>query len=147
MTLLGKDSPTPTRYAPEILFPIPRSEARQRLGIAGELPFHGEDVWHGWELSWLDAQGTPQSAVARFAFPATSTNLVESKSFKLYLNSLNGERFDSTSALSNALAKGDPRSAARVKALNGAGILTRNRGKGPVRSRGGRSRGGNSRRG
>ena len=103
MTLLGKDSTIPARYAPEILFPIPRAEARERLGIGAELPFHGEDVWHGWELSWLDADSQPCCAVGRFTFPATSPNLVESKSFKLYLNSLNGERFESTLSLSGTL--------------------------------------------
>ncbi len=103
--LLGQDSQAPQQYAPEILYPIPRRLARDELGLPLELPFYGEDIWHGWELSWLDANGAPQSAVARFAIPATSENLVESKSFKLYLNSLNQEAFDSREALAATLVK------------------------------------------
>ncbi len=105
MTLLGKSSATPERYAPEILSPIPRSEARSRLGIGDALPFHGEDLWHGWELSWLDAGGQPQAGVGRFLFPAETENLVESKSFKLYLNSVNNEAFESREALAATLQK------------------------------------------
>ena len=104
MSLLGQNTPVPEQYAPEILAPIPRAEAREQLGIGGELPFHGEDIWHAWELSWLDA-GQPRCAVGRFAFPADSPNLVESKSFKLYLNSLNDEVFESRAALVQTLEK------------------------------------------
>ncbi|MEE4189962.1 MAG: NADPH-dependent 7-cyano-7-deazaguanine reductase QueF [Halieaceae bacterium] len=103
--LLGKDSPAPERYAPEILYPIPRRLARDELGLPAALPFHGEDVWHGWELSWLSPEGAPRSAVARFVIPATSENLVESKSFKLYLNSLNQERFEREEVVAETLAK------------------------------------------
>ncbi len=103
--LLGKDSPAPERYAPEILYPIPRRLARDELGLSAELPFHGEDIWHAWELSWLSPGGAPVSAVARFAIPATSENLVESKSFKLYLNSLNGETYESPQALAATLVE------------------------------------------
>ncbi len=103
--LLGQDSPAPARYAPEILYPIARRLARDELGLPVKLPFFGEDIWHGWELSWLDMEGGPQSAVARFAIPATSENLVESKSFKLYLNSLNQEAFESSEALKATLVK------------------------------------------
>ncbi len=103
--LLGQDSPAPTQYAPEILYPIPRRLARDELGLPTALPFYGEDIWHGWELSWLDARAVPQSAVARFVIPATTDNLVESKSFKLYLNSLNQEAFESHAALQSTLVK------------------------------------------
>lgn len=99
MNLLGQNSAVPTQYAPDILFPIPRSEARGRLGLVEPMPFHGEDLWHGWELSWLDSAGQPQAGVGRFLFPADSENLVESKSFKLYLNSLNNESYEDAAAL------------------------------------------------
>ncbi|MEM9257718.1 MAG: NADPH-dependent 7-cyano-7-deazaguanine reductase QueF [Pseudomonadota bacterium] len=112
--LLGKDSPAPEQYAPEILYPIPRRLARDELGLPETLPFHGEDIWHAWELSWLDGEGAPVAAVARFSVPSTSENLVESKSFKLYLNSLNQEAFENTEAMKatvvkdlSAVAKGD----------------------------------------
>lgn len=102
MTLLGENSPVPEHYAPEILQPIPRSEGRQRLGLEGDM--FGEDVWHAWELSWLDAAGQPCNAVARFVFSADTVNLIESKSFKLYLNSLNQWEFPSPEALRETLA-------------------------------------------
>ncbi len=103
--LLGQNSPAPTRYAPEILCPIPRRLAREELGLPQALPFYGEDIWHGWEVSWLAPNGAPRSAVARFAIPATTENLVESKSFKLYLNSLNQEPFEREEVLAETLVK------------------------------------------
>lgn len=102
MTLLGEQSPVPQRYAPEILHPIPRAEGRQGLGLDADV--YGEDVWHAWELSWLDPDGRPRVAVGRFAFPADSASLVESKSFKLYLNSLNQWQFASVEVLRHTLA-------------------------------------------
>ena len=97
--LLGKVTPSAHRYAPELLYPIPRQPARSTLGIPSELPFYGVDVWHAYELSWLDGQGRPVAYVGRFGIPIESPNLVESKSFKLYLNSLNSERFNSSASL------------------------------------------------
>ncbi len=93
--LLGRHTPVVDVYSPELLYPIPRSEARNSLGISGALPFHGVDVWYAYEMSWLNRSGRPVSRVGRFTIPATSPNLVESKSFKLYLNSLNSSKFDS----------------------------------------------------
>jgi len=97
--LLGRQVPVTDRYAPELLYPIPRSAARDVLGIqTGVLPFQGVDLWHAYELSWLDGAGRPEGFVGRFSIPVTSPFLVESKSFKLYLNSLNQQRFASSSA-------------------------------------------------
>ncbi len=93
--LLGKHTPVVECYAPELLYPIPREEARIALGIVEGLPFYGVDVWYAYEMSWLDTTGRPVSRVGRFTIPVTSPNLVESKSFKLYLNSLNSSKFDS----------------------------------------------------
>jgi 7-cyano-7-deazaguanine reductase len=91
--LLGRQTPLMREYAPQILHAIPRSAARQQLGLGQAIPFHGVDLWHAYEMSWLDAQGKPVVRVGRFAVPASSPNMVESKSFKLYLNSLNNTRF------------------------------------------------------
>jgi 7-cyano-7-deazaguanine reductase len=102
VTLLGRASPVPERYAPEVLDPIPRARGREALGLVVAPP--GEDVWHGWELSWLDPAGRPRTGVGRFAFPADTENLVESKSFKLYLNSINQETFESDEAVAGTLA-------------------------------------------
>jgi 7-cyano-7-deazaguanine reductase len=97
--LLGKQVPAATHYAPELLYPIARRDARDALGFTEKLPFEGFDVWHAYELSWLGRDDKPRSRVGRFTIPATTPNLVESKSFKLYLNSLNNAVFDSEEAV------------------------------------------------
>ncbi len=84
---LGHDTDYPDKYAPEVLRPIPRSESRHALGIAGDLPFRGVDIWNAWELTWLGPGGRPEVATAEIVVPADSPNIIESKSLKLYLNS------------------------------------------------------------
>ena len=84
---LGKTSSYPDRYAPELLAGIPRDEARALSAIGRDLPFVGVDLWNAWELSWLSPGGRPNVAVAEIEVPATTPNIVESKSMKLYLNS------------------------------------------------------------
>ncbi|WP_346797454.1 NADPH-dependent 7-cyano-7-deazaguanine reductase QueF [Halomonas sp. Bachu 37] len=91
---LGRDSAYPERYDAGLLYPIPRAANRLPLGIEdGALPFVGEDEWHAFEMSWLNGRGKPVVAVARFRLPASSPCLIESKSWKLYLNSFNQTRF------------------------------------------------------
>lgn len=90
---LGRDVPYPEQYSPELLYAVPRSEHRARLGLGAELPFHGTDIWNAWELSWLDPQGMPQYATAEIRVPFDSPNIVESKSLKLYLNSFAMTRY------------------------------------------------------
>ncbi|WP_024852135.1 NADPH-dependent 7-cyano-7-deazaguanine reductase QueF [Hydrogenovibrio kuenenii] len=95
-SLLGQNTPYCQTYNPELLFPIPRQENRDELGFdLNSLPFVGLDIWTAYEISWLNAKGKPQVAIAEFAFSADAPNLIESKSFKLYLNSFNGSRFGS----------------------------------------------------
>jgi len=101
---LGREVAYPARYDPALLFPIPRSIGRTALGPDGALPFAGHDRWHAYELSWLDARGKPRVATATFTVPCESPNLVESKSLKLYLNSLNAHRFDDDEALRGTIA-------------------------------------------
>lgn len=104
--VLGKQVDYPERYDPSVLVPIPRAENRQGLGITGEtLPFVGADIWNAFELSWLDARGKPQVGRGRFIFPCTSPFLVESKSLKLYLNSLNQTRFDDISIVRDCIQR------------------------------------------
>ena len=93
---LGQNSSYPDQYNPSLLFPIPRSENRLKLNIQPNqaLPFIGVDLWNAFELSWLNQRGKPQIALAEFQIPADSPNMIESKSFKLYLNSLNNARFE-----------------------------------------------------
>ena len=97
-SLLGKDTHCPTTYQPEILFPISRSLSRENYADVAGIQ-QGYDWWHVFELSWLNAQGIPQVAIGRLRLPATSPNLIESKSLKLYFNSLNFMRFASTEEL------------------------------------------------
>jgi len=97
---LGREVNYPSQYDPSLLFPIPRAAARAEIGIdAAALPFVGHDRWHAFELGWLDGRGKPCVAVATVQVPCTSPNLIESKSFKLYLNSLNTARFADTQAV------------------------------------------------
>ncbi len=100
---LGKNSAYRTDYAPELLFPIPRIGKRDELGLSGTLPFFGVDLWNAYELSWLNMRGKPQVAVARITVPADSPNIIESKSFKLYLNSFNQTRLGGPEALRDLL--------------------------------------------
>ncbi len=97
---LGREVSYPSQYDPGLLFPIPRAAARAEIGLQDNaLPFVGHDRWHAFELGWLDLRGKPQVAVATVQVPCTSPHLVESKSFKLYLNSLNSARFPDAEAL------------------------------------------------
>ncbi|KAB8305265.1 NADPH-dependent 7-cyano-7-deazaguanine reductase QueF [Erwinia endophytica] len=91
---LGKPTEYHDTYQPSLLQAVPRSMNREPLGIYPQnVPFHGEDIWTLYELSWLNAKGLPQVAVGEVTLNANSLNLIESKSFKLYLNSLNQTRF------------------------------------------------------
>ena len=102
---LGRDSAYPEQYDAGLLYPIPRAANRAPLGIEeGALPFEGEDEWHAFEVSWLNSRGKPIVAVARFRLPAYSPNLIESKSWKLYLNSFNQTRFYSRQEVMETLA-------------------------------------------
>lgn len=90
---LGKSSAYVDQYDASLLFPIPRSGKRAEIGIDGAAPFFGADMWTAFELSWLNLRGKPQVALVHFTIPAESPNIIESKSFKLYLNSFNNTRF------------------------------------------------------
>ena len=86
---LGKTSAYVDHYDPSLLFPIPRASKRAEIGITGASPFFGADLWTAFELSWLNPRGKPQVALAHITVPCESPNIIESKSFKLYLNSFN----------------------------------------------------------
>jgi len=102
---LGREVSYPSQYDPGLLFPIPRAGARAEIGLDdAALPFVGHDRWHAFELGWLDLRGKPQVAVATVQVPCTSPCLIESKSFKLYLNSLNSARFEDAAAVMACIA-------------------------------------------
>ena len=103
---LGKTTEYSSQYNANLLQGVPRSLNRDALALsANNLPFYGEDIWYGYELSWLNGKGKPVVAVAEFRFPCTNDNIVESKSFKLYLNSFNQTRFTSWQDVESTLVK------------------------------------------
>jgi 7-cyano-7-deazaguanine reductase len=101
---LGRPVDYAGHYDASRLFAIARAPARAALGLAEPLPFHGVDLWNAYELSWLDARGKPQVALAEFEVPASSPNLVESKSLKLYLNGFMQTRVDDREQLRATIA-------------------------------------------
>jgi 7-cyano-7-deazaguanine reductase len=90
---LGKASAYIDHYDNTLLFPIARAGKRTEIGITAAAPFFGADMWTAYELSWLNLRGKPQVALAHFTVPCESRNIIESKSFKLYLNSFNNSPF------------------------------------------------------
>lgn len=89
---LGQTSSYPEHYDASLLFPIARASGRQHLSLQPTPLWHGEDVWRAFEVSWLNPKGKPEVAILCFTIPADSPNIIESKSFKLYLNSFNQMR-------------------------------------------------------
>ena len=111
---LGKASAYADQYDAALLFPIARAVKRQEIGVGAQPPFFGADMWTAYELSWLNLRGKPQVALAQVVVPCETPNIVESKSFKLYLNSFNNSRFTDAAEvlahlrtdLSEALSRG-----------------------------------------
>ena len=118
---LGQPSAYADTYDASLLFPLPRAPKREEIGLAstgtGAMPFFGADMWTAYELSWLNLRGKPQVALAHFTVPCETRNIIESKSFKLYLNSFNNAKFASVQDvkerlredLTQALWRGDDR--------------------------------------
>ncbi|ANG63727.1 NADPH-dependent 7-cyano-7-deazaguanine reductase QueF [Marinobacterium aestuarii] len=93
---LGQGTAYVNTYDAGQLYPIARNLNWQKRGIdQTSLPFAGEDIWNAYEVSWLNGRGKPLVRLAEFRIPASSSHIIESKSFKLYLNSFNLSRFDS----------------------------------------------------
>ena len=95
----------PTEYSPETLYPIARSMGRDAIGWHDEKLKVGVDWWQAFEMSWLNSQGISQVAIARFGIPASSPFIVESKSLKLYLNSINFTEFSGWDEVQALIAK------------------------------------------
>ncbi|MFI3246673.1 MAG: NADPH-dependent 7-cyano-7-deazaguanine reductase QueF [Ferrimonas sp.] len=96
---LGQQTQYVAQYDPSLLQAVPRALNRDAIQLTEPLPFHGDDIWTGYELSWLNPKGKPMVAILHLQLDANSQNLIESKSFKLYLNSFNQTKIDSTEAL------------------------------------------------
>ncbi len=101
---LGKQVNYRYSYSAELLQAVPRSLSRDQIGLVDPLPFSGADVWTGYELSWLNCKGKPQIAILRCEVPYDSPNLIESKSFKLYLNGFNQHKLESAAILEAILS-------------------------------------------
>jgi 7-cyano-7-deazaguanine reductase len=101
---LNKRSAYVDVYDNRLLFPIARKEKREEIQIKGPLPFYGYDLWTAYELSWLNTQGKPVVAIGDICIPCESPYLIESKSLKLYFNSLNNSRFDSINTVERLIA-------------------------------------------
>ncbi|HZJ95507.1 MAG TPA: NADPH-dependent 7-cyano-7-deazaguanine reductase QueF [Thiopseudomonas sp.] len=103
---LGKQSAYSSQYDPQLLFGIERAGQWQALGLSAEcLPFVGVDIWNCYEMSWLLPSGKPVVAIAQVTVPADSPNIIESKSFKLYLNSFNQSQFASFAQVQSMLVE------------------------------------------
>ena len=103
---LGKSSEYPDSYDPSLLFPVARDENRRRIGLSdGRWPWFGEDLWQAWEISWLRPSGVPAVAWAEIRVPSASPSIIESKSLKLYLNSLNQAIFSSPERVEEVIAQ------------------------------------------
>jgi 7-cyano-7-deazaguanine reductase len=76
------------QYNPELLVKIPRNLNREGYGLTGK-EFKGVDVWNAYEVSAITTKGQPVAGMLKIVCPSDSENHVESKSIKLYLNSLN----------------------------------------------------------
>ena len=101
---LGKSSEYPDQYDPSLLFPVAREENRRRIGLEdGRWRWFGEDLWQAWEISWLRPGGVPAVAWAEIRFPAASPSIIESKSLKLYLNSLNQAVFSTVEQVAETI--------------------------------------------
>lgn len=128
---LGKATSYIDRYDAALLFPIARASKRSEIGITAALPFLGADMWSAYELSWLNLRGKPQVALAHFTVPCETPNLIESKSFKLYLNSFNSTRLadvdtlkarlraDLSQAAWRDLSQAGPQNAVRLEPVEG----------------------------
>jgi len=111
---LGKTTEYRRTYSPDLLFPIPRQGKREEIGIGNDLPFHGADIWNAYELSWLNAKGKPIVGLAKITVPCTSSNIIESKSLKLYFNSFNQTTFNNRAEVL-AIIQNDLSQAAQAK--------------------------------
>jgi 7-cyano-7-deazaguanine reductase len=100
---LGKPTRYQDKYDPTLLCPFPRQVKRDEIGLGKELPFGGFDLWTAFELSWLNLKGKPMVAVGEFSFSCDSPFLIESKSFKLYLNSFNQTRYPDMASVASQM--------------------------------------------
>jgi 7-cyano-7-deazaguanine reductase len=122
---LGKASAYPDQYDAAQLYPIARAPNRSEIGVGATLPFLGADLWTAFELGWLNRRGKPQVALGHFTVPCETPNIIESKSFKLYLGSFNNTRFDDVDAVQACLRKDLNEALWRGAPAQGSGVGVR----------------------
>ncbi len=119
---LGKTSAYVDHYDASLLYPIPRAGKRAEIGITGAAPFFGADLWTAFELSWLNLRGKPQVALVHFTIPAETPHIIESKSFKLYLNSFNNTQFADAAEVLQRLRTDVAEAVWRGQAMQSVGV-------------------------
>ena len=103
---LGQKTEYASQYDHTLLQPVPRALNRDGLGITQNQPFTiGADIWTAYEISWLNEKGLPQVAIADVYLDYQSQNLIESKSFKLYLNSFNQSKFADVNSVQQTMQR------------------------------------------
>lgn len=103
---LGQKTAYINQYDPSLLFPVTRKNKRDEIGIdSNNLPFNGYDIWNHYEVSWLNSKGKPVVAIAEISYDCTTSNIIESKSLKLYFNSFNNTKINSIQELENIISK------------------------------------------
>lgn len=77
-------------YNPTVLRPIERTMGRAPLKLKS---FKGFDLWHLYEITFLDLNGIPRVCCGTIKVDAKSPRIIESKSLKLYILSLTMTKF------------------------------------------------------
>jgi 7-cyano-7-deazaguanine reductase len=88
---LGRKTIYLDKYHPQLLYSISRRAQEKKI--------YGYDLWNLYEVSWLNNNGKAEVALGQVLYSVASPKIVESKSFKLYLNSFNNSRFESREAV------------------------------------------------
>jgi 7-cyano-7-deazaguanine reductase len=102
---LGHATDYPDAYDASLLFAVSRAPQREQLGLGGDLPFTGADVWTAFEHTWLEPSGKPRIAIVTLTVPVTSPSIIESKSVKLYLGSFAQSRFADDATVRATIAR------------------------------------------
>lgn len=103
---LGQTSNYDDHYNPKRLYPIPRAQKRQEINLDPKIiTFHGFDCWNHYEVSWLNSKGKPIVAMAVISYDCHSPCIIESKSLKLYFNSLNNTIFSDKEEVAQTISK------------------------------------------
>ena len=99
---LGKKVAVPDSFSPEILFPISRDNQRKDKDLIFE---KGMDIWNLHEIFWLNQDSVSNHNELSIHIPADSKFTVESKSLKLFVNSLIHERFESQKEVTDTIKR------------------------------------------